>query len=72
MVEFLEQQFYDENGNEIDFSYCVDENAILPQAALTPGDNIKLCGNTYKIIERDFIKHENGKNKTVKIILREL
>jgi len=72
MVEFLEQQFYDENGNEIDLSYCKDENAILPQVALTPHDTIKLCGNTYKIIKRDFIKDENGKNKMVKIVLREL
>ncbi len=71
MVEFLEQEFCDENGNKIEF---YGDGTYLPPASLTPGIAItsKNNGRKYKIIEHEFIKDENEKDKTVQITLKEI
>ena len=71
MVEFLEQEFCDENGNKIEF---YGDGTYLPPASLTPGIAItsKNNGRKYKIIEHEFIKDENEKDKTVQITLKEV
>ena len=71
MVEFLEQEFYDEKGCIIDFYGC---GKYLPPASLTPGIAItsKNNGRKYKIIEHEFIRDENEKDKKVKITVKEI
>jgi hypothetical protein len=69
MPDFIEQFFYDEKGNEINIK---GKDIFLPPASLNVGDTIKYEGTCYRILKRDFIKNEKGKDISVKIFVKEL
>lgn len=68
-LEFIKQYFYDEKGNEINIK---QEDEILPPAIFYPGNKFSYEGRHYQIIKTEFQKDERGKDKSTKIILREL
>jgi hypothetical protein len=65
---FIKQYFYDEKGNEIKLK---KEDEFLPPATLYKGSKFTYEGRYYQVINVEFIKDEQGKDKCVKVIIRE-